>query len=141
MLITETSILEIERTQNQVAKYALGVPLGTAGICAQLDLGLKPFRQVLYEHQLKFYIRVLNLENSRWVKQALLDHLSMQWQSPYIKYIHGIRTKLGIFELPMLTSRLMCFLKDISSQTPIRNLPPSQCHGSGLSSCTGASCM
>ena len=109
---TETSILEIERTQNQVAKYALGVPLGTAGICAQLDLGLKPFRQVLYEHQLKFYIRVLNLENSRWVKQALLDHLSMQWQSPYIKYIHGIRTKLGIFELPMLTSRLMCFLKD-----------------------------
>ena len=51
---TETTILEIEKVQNQVAKYALGVPLGTAGICAQLDLGLKPFRQVLYEHQLKF---------------------------------------------------------------------------------------
>ena len=68
---SETTILEIERTQNQVAKYALGVPLGTAGVCAQLDLGMKPFRQLLYEHQLKFYIRVLNLDNKRWVKQAL----------------------------------------------------------------------
>ena len=104
---TETTILEIEKVQNQVAKYALGVPLGTAGICAQLDLGLKPFRQVLYEHQLKFYIRVLNLDSSRWVKQALMDHLSLQWHSPYLAYIHGVRSKLGIFEMPMLASRLL----------------------------------
>ena len=109
---TESSILEIERVQNQVAKYALGVPLGTAGICAQLDLGLKPFRQVLYEHQLKFYIRVLNMDNNRWVKQALLDHLSLQWRSPYLKYINGIRSKLGLYEMPMQSSRLLRFMKE-----------------------------
>ena len=52
---SETTILEIERTQNQVARYALGVPITTAGVCAQIELGLKPFRQVLYEHQLKYF--------------------------------------------------------------------------------------
>ena len=106
---SETTILEIERTQNQIAKYALGVPLGTAGICAQLDLGMKPFRQLLYEHQLKFYIRVLKLDSKRWVKQALLDHLSLAWPSPYISNILAIRTKLGLYEMPMSPARLLRF--------------------------------
>ena len=109
---SETTILEIEKVQNQVAKYALGVPLGTAGICAQLDLGLKPFRQVLYEHQLRFYVRVLNLDSSRWVKQALLEHLSLQWHSPYLAYILGIRSRLGLFEMPMQPTRLTRFCKE-----------------------------
>jgi hypothetical protein len=109
---SEATILEIEKTQNQVAKYALGVPLGTAGLCAQIELGMKPFRQLLYEHQLKFYIRVLNLDEKRWVKQALLDHLSMSWTSPYISYMLNIRSRLGLFELPMSRTRLLSFTKD-----------------------------
>ena len=109
---TEATILEIERTQNQVAKYALGVPLGTAGLCAQIDLGMKPFRQVLYEHQLKFYIRVLNLDEKRWVKQALLDHFSMSWSSPYICYMQKMRSQLGLFELPMNPTRLLSFINE-----------------------------
>ena len=109
---SETTILEIERTQNQVAKYALGVPLGTAGVCAQLDLGMKPFRQLLYEHQLKFYIRVLNLDNKRWVRQALLDHLLLSWPSPYISHILAVRKKIGLFELPMSHGRLLKFTNE-----------------------------
>ena len=106
---TETTILELERTQNQVAKFALGLPLSTPGICAQIELGLKPFRQLLYEHQLKFYSRVLQLEDSRWVKQALLDHLSFTWKSPYISHIHDIRSRLGMFSMPMKNKRLIQF--------------------------------
>ena len=107
---SETTILEIERTQNQIAKYALSLPLGTAGVCAQVDLGMKPFRQLLYEHQLKFYIRVLNMDEKRWVHQALLDHLSSQWSSPYIDYMLRVRTYLGLYELPMTTSTLLGFM-------------------------------
>ena len=99
---TESTILALERTQNQVAKYALGLPISAPGVCAQI--GLKPFRQLLYEHRLKFYARVLQLSDKRWAKQALLDHLSMKWTSPYITHLHNIRTKLGLFEMPMLTS-------------------------------------
>ena len=109
---SETTILEIERTQNQIAKYALGLPLSTPGICAQFELGMKSFRHLLYEHQLKFYVRVLNLDERRWVKQALLDHLSMRWRSPYVKYIHSIRTKVGLFDLPMKLKNLSAYLNE-----------------------------
>ena len=103
----DANIKEIEIAQNQVAKYALGVPIGTAGICAQFELGLKSFRHLLYEHQLKFYQRVIKLDDSRWVKQALLDHSSLVWNSPYIEYIRKIRVELGILEFPMKTSKLV----------------------------------
>ena len=109
VLFTESTILEIERTQDQIAKFALSLPLSAAGVCAQVDLGMKPFRQLLYEHQLKFYIRVLNLDDRRWVHQALQDHFSSQWSSPYIDYILRIRTYLGLFELPMSASALLGF--------------------------------
>ena len=49
---SETAIKEIERVQCQVAKYALGVPLSTANTCEETELGIKPFRQSLYEAQL-----------------------------------------------------------------------------------------
>ena len=84
-----------------MAKYALGLPLGAANVCAQAELGMKPFRQVLFEHQLKFYVRTLSLADTRWVKQALLDHLSLSWGSPYMTYIFRVRTELGLYELPM----------------------------------------
>ena len=109
---TEVNILELERTQNQIAKYALGLPIGTAGLCAQTELGLKPFRQLLYEHQLKFYIRILSMNESRWVKQALLDHLGVAWASPYVRYLVGIRKYLGLYELPMSVPRLLRFMDD-----------------------------
>ena len=109
---TEANIKELERTQNQISKYALGVPLGTAGIISQFDLGLKPFRQLLYEHQLKFYIRVVNLDESRWVKQALMDHLSMTWSSPYMKYILEVRKYLGLYEMPMTCGSLLKFTNE-----------------------------
>ena len=68
--------------------------------CAQTERGWKSFRQLLYESQIKFYFRVLYLDRKRWVHQALLDHLSGTWNSPYLTYISAIRSKLGIFAAP-----------------------------------------
>ena len=96
----ETRILEIEMIQSQVAKFALGVSKTTSGSCAQSELGMKPFRQHLYERQLKFYFRVLYLPESRWVHQALLEHLSGVWASPYLDYISSVRSKLGLYKAP-----------------------------------------
>ena len=70
---TETTILAIERIQAQLAKFVLGLPVTTSNLCAQTELGLKPFRQVLYQLQLSFYIRVMNLPHERCVKRVLLD--------------------------------------------------------------------
>ena len=109
---SETTIKELERTQNQVAKYALGVPIGTPGVCAQVELGFEPVRQVLYQNQLKFYSRLLKMDSSRWAKQAFLDHQSGTWGSPYISYIANIRSKLGLYEMPMTVRRLVKFMKE-----------------------------
>ena len=106
---SETTILELERTQNQVAKYALGVTLSTAGVCAQVELGFKPVRQLLYEHQLKFYARLLQLDSGRWAKQAFLDHQSGTWSSPYLAHIRSIRSRIGLYELPLSQDRLLRF--------------------------------
>ena len=103
---SETAIKEIERVQCQVAKYALGVPLSTASTCAQTELGIKPFRQSLYEAQLKYYVRVLCLGDNRWVKQALLDHLTCTWKSPYLVYIQRVRMEIGLFSLPLCPVKL-----------------------------------
>ena len=104
---SDSNIIEIDRVQNQVAKYALGVPVGTSNFCAQTELGFKPFRQSLYEHQLKYYVRLLLLGDERWVKQALRDHLSCDWESPYLNYICQIRCELKMPVLPMTVSRLL----------------------------------
>ena len=96
----DTHIEEIERIQSQIAKFALGVSSTTSNTCAQSELGMKSFRQHLYEKQLKFYFRVLYLPEDRWAHQALLEHLSGSWSSPYLKYISSIRSRLGIFTAP-----------------------------------------
>ena len=93
----ETRISEIERIQAQIAKFALGVPSSCPNICAQTELGLKPFRQLLMECQLKFYFRALHLHEDRWVHQALLDHLSGTWSSPYLMHIHDLRASLQLY--------------------------------------------
>ena len=96
----DTRIAEIERIQAQVAKFALGLPASSPNFCAQTELGWKSFRQMLYERQIKFYFRVLFLDEKRWVHQALRDHMAGTWMSPYLAYISAIRSKLGIFSAP-----------------------------------------
>ena len=52
---SETNILEMERVQSQVAKFALGLPQSFPNFFAQTELAGKSFRQLLYERQLKFW--------------------------------------------------------------------------------------
>ena len=125
----ETRIAEIERIQSQVAKFALGISVTSPNICAQTELGLKPFKQLLFECQLKFYFRALYLHKDRWVHQALLDHLSGVWASPYVQYISNIRGKLSLFE-PVPAPSLMKneigehFLADINTKVACLNWVP-----------------
>ena len=66
MPFSESTILKIERIQSSLAKFALGVSSNAPNLCAQSELGLKPFCQALYERQLGFYRRILFLEDKRW---------------------------------------------------------------------------
>ena len=98
--------MELERVQSQVAKALLGVPSNSSNTCAQSELGMFPFRMCLYKCQLQFYFRILALPASRWVKQALLDHLSLLWPSPYLQYMVSIRDSVSLPYVPP-TSRYL----------------------------------
>ena len=77
MPFSESTILMIERIQSSLAKFALGVSSNAPNLCAQSELGLKPFRQALYERQLGFYRRILFLEDKRWY---LVESLSCSYK-------------------------------------------------------------
>ena len=109
---SDTTIDSIERLQSQVAKHALGLSQSTANVCAQTELGLEPFRMRLYLLQLKFYVRMLNLSQDRWVRKVLIDHLEGGWYSPYIAYISRIRLKLGLLLLVPTSRSLEIDLKN-----------------------------
>ena len=55
IIFRDCTINTLERIQSNVAKSLLGVPSNTVNICAQTELGLFPFRMLLYKSQLKFY--------------------------------------------------------------------------------------
>ena len=108
----ETKISEIERIQAQVAKFALGVSSSFPNISSQSELGLKPFRQILYERQIKFFFRLLYLPAERWAHQALQEHLSGVWSSSYMPYIASIRSELRIFT----STNIPSFWKPLSAE-------------------------
>ena len=107
----DTRIQEIERYQSQVAKFALRVPKHFPNVSAQSELGLKSFKQLLYERQLKFFFRLLYLPPERWSHQALQDHFSGTWPSKYLQYIAQLRSEMGIYTATNIPS----FWKPLSS--------------------------
>ena len=100
IIFCESNMAELESIEAKVAKRILGVPTNTSNVCAQSELGLKPIRLHIYLQQLKFFFRVLRLSSRRWVKVALIDHLSGSWNSKYISYICRIRKETSLFVEP-----------------------------------------
>ena len=93
---SEQTITSIERIQSQLAKQVLGLPLNAPNVCAQSELGMKPFRMVLWQQQLSFYMRALRLPSSRWVNKVMQEHLEGSWRSPYMAYIAMVRSHVGL---------------------------------------------
>ena len=91
---------EIERQQSAMGKSALGLPRTAPNLSTEVLLGMKSVKQIL-SSQLKFYLRIQKQDNSRWSKDALLDHLRGAWHSPYIKYIHEIKEEVGMVRGPV----------------------------------------
>ena len=96
-----SSIDEISRHQSSIGKFSLGLPFCSPNVSAEVILGMKPFKQLLYASQLKFYAKLSTQEDSRWSKDALLDHVLGGWDSPYIKYIGAVKEEVGMRKWPI----------------------------------------
>ena len=99
---SETTIIAINRIQSQLFKAILSLSISVHNIVAQTEFGIPHFASFLYKRQLNACMRWLKLPRSRWANLAMSEHLSSNWQSPYWKYICGIKDKLS---LPCLYSK------------------------------------
>ena len=84
-----------------VGKFSLGLPPCSPNISSSVILGLKPFKELLYSAQLKFYVRLSKQSNDRWSKDAFLDNICGGWPSPYIKMLGEIKQEVGMFKWPV----------------------------------------
>ena len=128
VIFTEAKLLELEKVQSQVAKWILGVPKNTANVCAQTELGFKPFKLRLYLQQLGFYFRALSLSSDRWVSLALKCHLDDSWSSPYAEYICKLRRGLSLYDPSPSRNYLhrhlnLWFLNNVNEQIVSKSLP------------------
>ena len=98
---TKQVIDDISRLQSSVGKFNLGLPKCAPNISSSVILGIKPFKELLYAAQLKFYVRLAKQSNDRWSKDALLDHLCGGWPSPYIQMLGSIKQEVGMFRWPV----------------------------------------
>ena len=98
---TQTIIAEIERIQSSVGKFTLGLPSSSPNISTTTILGAATFKELLYTAQLKYLARLLRQDSSRWSKDAFLDHVEGNWESPYINYMCTIKEELGLHKWPV----------------------------------------
>jgi hypothetical protein len=81
-------------------------------VVAQAILGLKTFKHLVYSAKLKFYVRVMKMTEERWSKDAMLDHLSGRWLSPYVTNFVAIKNELGIVQTPVSARHVDLILDD-----------------------------
>ena len=97
---TNKALLEISRHQASIGKFCLGLPPCAPNVSAEIILGIKPFKQVVFASQLKFYVKLSLQDEDRWAKDALWDNLEGGWSSPYIKLLIDIKKEIGMRRWP-----------------------------------------
>ena len=106
-----SAIDEIERHQSSIGKFTLGLPPCAPNISSTTILGVAPFRELLYSMQLKYLARLLNQDQLRWSKDAFIDHIEGDWQSPYVKYLGVICEEVGLLKWPTSAQEVEVVLK------------------------------
>ena len=116
------------RHQSCIGKHTLGLPLCAPNVSSSVVLGLKPFKQLLYSAQLKFYVRLSSQDEGRWSKDALLDHVAGGWKSPYLKLLSNIKNEVGMVQWPVSAQQVdnildYYFLSGINKEIKRLSLP------------------
>ena len=124
---SKSNIELLNRLQSQMCKTILGLPSPVPNFVAQTELAIDHFGHQLWLMQLNSCLRWMDLPPSRWAFLAMQEHLSLNWVSPYWKYICEIKQELS---LPYLYSKQFIkihldsyFIKKLNSEILKANLP------------------
>ena len=100
VLVTETTIKELDKESAKWAKESLSLPSNTPNVVAQVLMGVLSFKQLIYTSQLKFHQRLRELPEQRYAAQALKENENGGWKSPYCEHICKIRSEIGLVSFP-----------------------------------------
>ena len=66
VLISETTISELEVIQNKIGKSLLSIPQSSANTVVQMELGWKPIRLLIELNKLRFLLKASSLSEVHW---------------------------------------------------------------------------
>ena len=100
MPFTESTLDALDRHQATIGKFALGLPVSAPNAGVRAILGLRSVREIVYERQLKFIVRVRDQDPSRWSHDAYLSHLDY-WPSPFLDNYVKLKSEVGMTSSPV----------------------------------------
>ena len=100
IIFAESNIEALERIQGSWARNTLNLPSACPGVVAQMLLGVPSIKQIIFTTQLKYFLRLTQMPSSRYAAQALLEHETGGWRSPYLANMARIQVDMGLLQLP-----------------------------------------
>ena len=132
VLVTETTIKDLDKESARWAKETLSLPTNTPNIVSQTIMGVPSFKQVIYTSQLKFYQRLKELPEHRFAAQALKENEWGGWKSPYSEHMYKIRSEIGLVSFPPVESLVeeivsaFCIEELNNKMESLQSLPPKE---------------
>ena len=108
---TSSTLDALERYQTCVGKFALGLPVSAPNAAVRTILGLRSVREVVYERQLNFVVRVRDQRPGRWSHEAFMDQLG-DWNSPFLDNYINIKKEVGLLSSPVSSRHVRIILDD-----------------------------
>ena len=100
VLFSQATFERLEKEQGAWAKETLGLPIYTPNLVSQVIMGVPTVKEVIWNIQMKAFVRLNKMNKSRLAAQALWEHRYGGWDSPYLKYMNSVREKVGLLVLP-----------------------------------------
>lgn len=97
---SKTTIDSLDREQAKWAKESLSLHQTCSNTAPQLLMGAPTFKELIYKQQLQYFMRLQELPGTRFAAQALVEHETGGWRSPYLLNIARIQEDLGMVQLP-----------------------------------------
>ena len=95
MPLSKGTLKEVERCQNKVGKFILGIPQSSANITVNIDAGLRPVWSVVAERVLGYASKLMKNPACSWTRVAMSSNISDGYRSPYTKYLMHWQTRCG----------------------------------------------
>ena len=97
---SKTTLDALDREQAKWAKQSLGLHQTCSNTAPQILMGAPSFKELIFQQQLKYFMRLQELPETRYAAQALIEHETGGWRSPYLHHMAKIQEELGIVQLP-----------------------------------------